>query len=309
MRALLALPLALVLAACQATHPRPPLPADAPTFRVATWNMQHWVDALDDPRMEHDQDEEHVKSEAQLDAIEQLLREIDADVIAFQEVEGIGVLRDFAEERLEDMGYVHFAAAPDFQWHQNVAVMSRVPLGPMTSMGLTATEFLGIEGEEPTNFINDRLLAIEVRPDEGYEFLMTVVHLKAGGGDRNAAWRRGQIAFLHGWLEQQAALDPDLNVCVLGDFNAEPDASEMEGWWADAPCPAVARPLLSGGNAPSTHPAWEPRRTIDNILLNGAMRAELLPATVEVYEVGPFDGGYRASDHMPVAASFVARDR
>lgn len=70
---------------------------------------------------------------------------------------------------------------------------------------------------------------------------------------------------------------------LMGDLNCEPDA-------------AALRPLLEGTRlraAPHlpSFPAWEPRRSIDQILLTPALR-------VRRYEVLPL----HVSDHLPVAA-------
>jgi endonuclease/exonuclease/phosphatase family metal-dependent hydrolase len=282
--------------------------ADAPTFTVATWNVEHFVDEHDNPYSPRDTDEDFLKSPAQLDAIAEALRALDADVVAFEEVEGTALLRAFVEERLPDMGYEHFASAPDDGWHQNVAVMSRLPLGPLTSMGNVVTEFVGYD-EEPTNLINDRLMAIEVHPTPEYALLLVAVHLKAGGRDRDRAWRTGQITFLREWIDAQRIARPDLNVCVLGDFNCTPDSAEM-GLWLQPESGESYRSVLPAENPPLTHPAWEPRRTIDNILVNGAMAPELVEGSGSVLSpLGPLDGGHRCSDHLPVSAVFRAEDR
>ncbi|MBN1476797.1 endonuclease/exonuclease/phosphatase family protein [Candidatus Sumerlaeota bacterium] len=309
-RSLLALIPALALA-CAGAPLDPPTPsasADAPAFTVATWNMQHFVDEYDNPYYPRDTDEEFEKSEAQLEAIAEALRALNADVVAFEEVEGTALLRAFVEERLPDMGYEHFASAPDDGWHQNVAVMSRLPLGPLTSMGNVVTEFVGYD-EEPTDLINDRLMAIEVYPTPDHTFLLVAVHLKAGGRDRDRAWRTGQIAFLRGWLDMQRIARPDLNICILGDFNCTPDSEEM-GMWLRPESGEIYRSVLPEVDTPPTHPSWEPRRTIDNILVNGAMAPELIEGSGSVFSsLGPLDGEHRCSDHLPVSAAFRAADR
>ncbi|NUP88721.1 MAG: endonuclease/exonuclease/phosphatase family protein [Candidatus Sumerlaeia bacterium] len=267
---------------------------------IASWNVQHFVDTVDNPYVEHDQDEEHVKSEAQLAAIAETLRALDADVLALQEVEGSDWVRAFLEERAPGLGYAHIVSAPDDNWHQNVVIASRLPLGPMTSMTAAATS---VEGEE-TSFINDRLLAVEVYPPGWPPLLVQAVHLKAGTGPRNESWREGQAAHLRGWLDGQLRLRPDLLICILGDFNATPDETSMRLWTEPAEGP-VYHNLFAAAGDPPTFPAWEPERAIDRILVNDALRAHHVEGSALVFtEIGPAEGR-RCSDHLPVAARFA----
>jgi endonuclease/exonuclease/phosphatase family metal-dependent hydrolase len=278
----------------------------SPEFTVATWNLQQFVDQYDNPYYSRDTSPEFIKSPEMIDAIVADLRALNADVLALEEVEGTDFLRALLGERLPDLGYTHFASAPDDNWHQNVAVISRFPMGPMTSMGTVATPIVGTD--ESTDFINDRLLAVEIRPTPDYSFLLVAVHLKAGGGARNAGWRMGQIEFLRSWLDDQRKIDPDLNVCILGDFNSTPGSEEMNLWMDPAEGP-IYRSLLTEVGAPPTHPSWAPEHEIDNILVNGAMWPEHIPNSAAVQrDIGPAEG-HRCSDHLPVEARFVTVDQ
>jgi endonuclease/exonuclease/phosphatase family metal-dependent hydrolase len=152
-------------------------------------------------------------------------------------------------------------------------------------------------------------MAVEVYPAPGYELLLVTVHLKAGGRERDRAWRTGQIEFLREWIERQRIARPDLNICVLGDFNCTPDSDEM-GMWLRPESGEAYRSVLPEEDTPLTHPSREPRRTIDNILVNEAMASELIEGSGSVlFPLGPLDGGHRCSDHLPVSAAFWAEDR
>ncbi len=295
--------LSLLLAALAVTCARvpPPLPPAPPgVFTVATWNVEHLVDEYDNPYVQRDQDQE--KSPAQLAEIAETIRAIDADIFAFQEIEGSDVLRAFAEEHLADMGYTHFVSCPDDNWHQNVAVMSRFPLGPLTSMTAVVTPVPGFDGGG-TALINDRLLAVEVYPDESCPMLVVTVHLKAGWGERNQHWRTGQIELLRDWLEDQMTLDPALNVCVLGDFNCAPDSPEMQR--LTTPENGTAYRNVSGADGPgSTHRVG---RSIDHILANDNLTVDYVEDSLRVWPTSTHGPG-RPSDHRPVTSRFRACD-
>lgn len=294
-RALIAAAIALVVPCVSAQ----PDTASPETFTIATWNVQQFVDTHDSPYSERDQDFE--KSPLQLEAIADVIREVNADVFAFQEIEGSDLLRAFVEEHLPDMGYTSIVSAPDDTWHQNVAIMSRFPLGVMTSMTAVATPVPHFE-EGESNLINDRILAIEVYPRPGHMVLAVTVHLKAGGGDNNAAWRAGQIEYLAGWLDEQLLIDPELNVCILGDFNCTPESSEIQL------LTSAAKPYHNVRGDSGLGLTHRSGRAIDHILVNSNLWPELVSASPRVHlEIGP--EGDECSNHYPVSAVFVTEDR
>ena len=105
--------------------------------------------------------------------------------------------------------------------------MSRLPLGPLTSMTAVETPVEEDDGLRMTNLINDRILAVEVETGDDHSVLVVNVHLKAGGGGRNSSWRQGQVELIRDFIEDEQAANPDLNVVVLGDFNSSQRSSEM----------------------------------------------------------------------------------
>jgi endonuclease/exonuclease/phosphatase family metal-dependent hydrolase len=103
--------------------------------------------------------------------------------------------------------------------------------------------------------------------------LVAIAHLSLG-----IKARLGQIAFL-------AELLGDARHAVLmGDFNCEPDAREMNALYERAGLVRPTERLV-------TFPSWQPRRAIDHILVSHGIRVERRWA---------FPGAL--SDHLPVAA-------
>jgi endonuclease/exonuclease/phosphatase family metal-dependent hydrolase len=141
--------------------------------------------------------------------------------------------------------------------------------------------------------------------NEDYSFLLTGVHLKAGGGARNVGMRKGQLQFLQGQFKRFLHENPNRNMLIVGDFNATPDSEELQ--------------LLTNNNSPTqfidnlpkevySHPAKAPKWRIDHILPNTNMQAEYIQESMEVRYF--FDKSVQdsLSDHLPVMAKFLTKD-
>jgi endonuclease/exonuclease/phosphatase family metal-dependent hydrolase len=282
------------------------------TFKVISWNVEHFVDAYDDPYIQHEREDNSAQSMGNKRAyLVEALKMANADIVVLQEFESAKLLRDIAQNDLADMGYVFFADAPSHGWYMNVVVMSRFPLGVMYSYGNANTAVLNYVDEdgntETQRNLNTRAWSIDVFPSETYSFLMTSVHLKAGRGERNVGMRLGQIKFLKTQFERFLWEDPNRNILIVGDFNALPETIELNT-------------LLSGthsgnsftdplGPEDFTHTAIEPLRRLDYILMNGNMLQEMVPDSVKpVYYFAPQKQD-DVADHLPVVAEFYIQDR
>ena len=105
------------------------------TFRVMTWNLNHFVDQYDNPYIRNEWDDRHERmTPERLDLFVRAIKGVNADVVVFEELESSAFLQTLARERFPEMGYKHFGAAEEFTWHQNVVVMSRFPLGSSNVM-------------------------------------------------------------------------------------------------------------------------------------------------------------------------------
>ncbi|MEL6616362.1 MAG: endonuclease/exonuclease/phosphatase family protein, partial [Bacteroidota bacterium] len=232
---------------------------------------------------------------------------LDADVISLQEVEGEGFIRALVDSLAPELGYRFIASADDADWYMNVVVISRLPLGPLTTFADAATPIPGFTTDdgapEATNLANHRMLAVEVYARPGYTFTLAATHLKAGRGERNEAWRSAQAALLHAWLGQKAS---GANVILAGDLNAVPGSGSFAALLnADGALGAIRLmdPLAETGAF--THPADDPARRLDHVLVSAGAAPEALGARV----VAPIEDARRLSDHLPVMLDLVARDR
>ena len=315
----------LLLSACQETanerdkttvtseFPPLTLPEDyvdrvGDTLTVLSWNVEHFVDAYDNPYINNTREDSannsRVRQRTQM--LASAIRQVDADVVVLQEFESAQLAKMMADSLLADLHYDFVADAESPDWYMNVVVMSRAPLGLSFGYGniyspLTYTNEAGEQVTETQRMINTRIFSTEVIPSEDYRFLLTGVHLKAGGGERNAAMRLGQLELISQHLERISRATGISDMLIAGDFNAYPDSEEItyitgkSGLNFRDPLPADV----------VTHPADSPYRRLDYILINEAMMDEYVENSLEVPYLYDTARQSQMSDHLPVVADFV----
>jgi len=285
-------------------------PADS-SFKVLSWNVEHFVDLHDDPYINNPRENNPPKNtKLRISLLLKALRIADADVVVLQEFESAKFLRQLAEDSLSNMGYRYFGDIPSHNWYMNVVMMSRFPMGLMTGYGLATTPLPGFfnkEGKAETqNNINSRMWSVDVFPSENYSFLLTGVHLKAGRSNRDIAMRKGQIGLLMETFNQYLIANPYKNMILAGDHNATPESEEiamltkgktLKNRFVDTIDPAVF-----------SHPANAPNRRLDYILINENMNKEALDKGAKVVQFFSPDTMRIISDHLPVVARFLKKD-
>ena len=280
------------------------------TLRVVSWNVEHFVDAFDNPYIranrEDSADANQVKKRCK--ALAGVLKKLDADVVVLQEFESQIFLQQIVRQYLPNSGYRFFAASPSPSWYMNVVVMSRVPLGTIHGYGSATTPVVGMVDTtglpESQHRINTRMLSVEVFPKEDYGFVLTGLHLKAGRGERNEAMREGQIRFLLAQCRRFQREKRRSHQIILGDFNCLPDSREFalltskyrnlqfENIWA---------------TGTKTHPADAPSRQLDYIIVNKQMQKKLIDNSAKVATILSPEKMREISDHLPVMADFVLK--
>lgn len=290
-------------------------PRDQGTLRVATYNIRNLFDGVQNPGKEP----EKAKPERELQALAQSLREINSDVIGFQEVESLETLTAFRDKYVADMGYKYVVLVEAHDPRGiDVALFSRFPV---TNVKSHADVKFPIPGKPaPEGFSRD-LLQTRIQGPNNYNFTLFITHLKSQHGEgvadikREAEARQAQ-AIIRSF--QQA--NPRENFIVLGDFNDTPDASHI----APLVNPQVSglgttdvilKDLGTGPNVFTYHPQ-KYRSRIDYLLVSSTMMNEYVPKSVRLYK--PYKQGetwqklyfYDASDHIPVTADFnITTDR
>lgn len=199
-----------------------------------------------------------------LEGVAQVIRTWGPDAVALQEVD-VGLprsgFRHQAAELAANLGMEsRFAPAMGASWSgYGNAVLSRWPISEFRAMPLGG-------GLEP------RGAAIATIEAPSGRFRLVSVHLGLSVSDRTA-----QVAAL---MER---LPRDLPLVLAGDFNAFPDAPELE--------PILAELRDAGAGGQPTFPAAAPRARLDRVFLTADWGVLALAV-----------GGSGPSDHLPVIA-------
>ncbi|MFU8813510.1 MAG: endonuclease/exonuclease/phosphatase family protein [Balneolaceae bacterium] len=284
--------------------------ADFDTIRVATWNIEHFVDDYDNPYIDHPRENEPAENlPERRRLLAEALMQIDADVVVFQEVESRAYIETWMEEYLPEMGYRYATGLESSDWYMNVIIMSRLPLGLVTSYANAYTYIMGETADDGTTdrqrFTNNRMVSVDVHVNPGYHFMLTGVHLKAGRGSRNEGWRIGQINLLREHYTRTVSHDPNSRILVAGDLNTLPGDREFNALLGGETGLRFVDPLAG---APSyTHTSNNPTRQLDHLIPNDRMAADMVPGSAHIPM--PFDAETMRliSDHLPVVADFVTR--
>ncbi|MCA9266545.1 MAG: endonuclease/exonuclease/phosphatase family protein, partial [Planctomycetales bacterium] len=192
---------------------------------IASYNVENLFDGHDDP-YRHDESTP-AKPRQDIERFAAVLREVNADVLALQEVETRGYLQRFLDVVVPDLGYQHVV---HFEGNDtrgiDVCLVSRVPVGKVTS--LRHLQFPGPDGKD-YSFQRD-LLQVELVPSGGTPWEMWIVHLKSNSGGRDAAEpiRQAEARCLREQLDRRLQQDPNAAVIVCGDFNDSWESASLQ---------------------------------------------------------------------------------
>lgn len=266
---------------------------------VATFNILNLFDAEDDPY--HDDEGTPAKPRAEIERVAETLRKLNADVIALQEVESRFYLERVVRVFLRDMGYEVVLFEGNDTRGIDVAVLSRLPVGPVTSH--RHLRFLTEDGK-PMSFNRD-LLQVRVQPPGAPAFDVYVVHLKSKrGGDETAPIRMGEAKAVRRVLDEQLRADPKARFLLCGDFNDTLDSAPVQAIIGTGPT-ALMNVASEIPEADRISYNQEPYRSmIDFILCSPAMGAGHVKGSTRILHGSVETTG---SDHNPVVASFRLR--
>jgi len=282
-------------------------------------------DDVDDPDLSgRYEDIDDTKPEAELVALAETIRRLDADVLALQEIESHDALHAFIEAHIPGL-YPHVVSldAGDERGIEQ-AVLSRFPIihaenWPGLTLGGTHPDSWGDQENwhagEPITFHRSPLrVDVEVPPTddrpEAYGLTLFVVHQKSGF--HGEYWRIAEATRLAEITGRIMDAEPDRNVVVLGDFNATPEQPPMRILLDVGLIDAMA-----GASGPETTTHASGRR-IDAILLSPAAMDDVVDGSAFVlgtparpagsdWRTTPPPPGY-ASDHYPVAIDVIPLD-
>ncbi len=297
--------------------------ARAGRVKIAAYNAEFFFDVFDDPYTPDEQF--HVKQQPEVAAIAAALREMDADVVCFQELENEELLRGLAGEYLADMGYRYIVCGrTNSGLGQNLGVMSRLPIRKVASYRFRD---FSIEGEPGTwRFARDLMQVTLAVPtggeaadagNAGEEGEVATLHVfvahfkskRAGEGDpESVKWRTAEATGARSIIAELLANEPDAMATLVGDLNDTPDSRPLGVLLGGTELiDVMAASLEQGQERPKTFFSRSRRYdpdTIDYILATPALARRVVTGSVGVLDDERFHEG---SDHRPVYATFDLR--
>lgn len=268
------------------------LPSEAREIRLATWNIA-WL-TFKPPGHPDLPQGFRPRTEDDLRRLRAHAEELNADVVALQEVDGPLAAARVFDSRAYDF---HFADERDVQ-RAGFAIRRGLAWRPnpdLVELDLVAHARLSLRrGADITVTV------------AGRELRLLSIHLRGGcvrddldDPQRPACVQlRDQAHILAGWVaarEREGAA-----YAILGDFNRR--LADDEGFWRTL---AAAAPLVRATDG--ANPCWgRGRPFIDHIILGGAARSWYVPNSLSVLVYRERDAEVwenRLSDHCPIRAT------
>lgn len=264
------------------------IPAQAEDFRLATWNVRNLFDTVDDPYS--DEVLTRKQLDQKLDDIAQVLKEINADVVALQEVENLLVLKQL-QRRLPQYKEGRLIEGNDHGRGIDVAVLSKHPLIKVKSHA--KEELPHVQSAPRPYFFSRDCLEVWVQRPTRFVLLINHFRSQRNTSRKTAAKRRAQALGVMRIVGDLKRTHPHLPVAVLGDLN-----DQFPSWALEPMSPLKTALATLPLDRRYTVIYRKKKMTYDHILLNDALQRRLIRSKV-------WHGNARkTSDHYPVSADF-----
>jgi endonuclease/exonuclease/phosphatase family metal-dependent hydrolase len=288
-------------------------PARAATFRVATYNLENYLDEPTTTRA--------AKTPEAKARIRETILAAKPDVIALEEMGTVRALLELRDSlKTNGLDLPHWEHITGFDTNIHVAVLSRFPFSARRPR--TNENFL-LSGRRFQ--VSRGFAEVDVQVNSDYSFTLIAAHLKSKRpvpAADEAELRTEEARLLREKIDARLAAQPDANLIVLGDFNDTKDAQSTRLVIGRGRHKLLdTRPAeRNGDNTPSPNPAWEPRNItwthhygakdeysrIDYILISSGMAREWVKEDTYILTIPNWGVG---SDHRPIVATFEARER
>jgi endonuclease/exonuclease/phosphatase family metal-dependent hydrolase len=285
-------------------------PAVAGTFRVATYNVENYLDQPTESRT-------HVKSAEAKAKIRESIRTLNPDVLALEEMGGTNALLELRTALKSDgQDFPFWEHVQSFDTNIHVAVLSKLPI---VARRPHTNDFFLLDGRRFQ--VKRGFAEVDIQAATNFTFTLLAAHLKsqlATPDADEAEERLGEAKVLRSLIDARFAKDPNARLIVLGDFNDVKDSASTREIIGRGKFKLTdTRPAeRNGDNAPGEPPYFEPRNVawtyfygkndtysrIDYVLLSPAMKRSW--RADETYILASPNWGL-GSDHRPVVAGFT----
>lgn len=286
----------------------------AETIRIATYNVENYIDQPTESRT-------HPKSSEAKAKIRESIRVIKPDVIALQEMGSLSALQELRGSlKAEGLDFPYWEHVTGFDTNIHLAIISRFPISARRPH--TNETFL-LSGRRFR--VSRGFAEVEIKARPNYSFTLITAHLKSKRPVANADQadqRLEEAKILRRIVNARLAADPKANLIVLGDLNDTKNSPTLRTLIGRGKQKLFdIRPAeRNGDRAPNSNPDWEPRRVtwthhfgkedtysrIDYILLSPGMTREWIEKETYVATVPDWGLG---SDHRPLVAAFETADQ
>ena len=279
---------------------RPEELIEVPSFRIASYNLHNLFGEAPDV---HSSRPSPPASEEQLSALAKMIKDLDADAIAFQEVQNERVLSDLFRKKInpkleKESRFTSFICNPSHDPRGiNVALATRLAVNG--TMSFKEREFGSLEAKAK-KFSRD-LLGVDMYATPTYRFIFFVAHLKSKMGGEDSEFKRSlEASEIRDILEKPTfGGHPFIkqDIVVAGDMNDDPDTRTIEILRGKEP--ALLRDMLADVDPNYTYPTHTryKKTRLDYIFASGSIRLTDLRIHRENAAAA------EASDHYPVSAT------
>jgi endonuclease/exonuclease/phosphatase family metal-dependent hydrolase len=285
----------------------------ADTFRVATYNVENYLDQPTESRPQ-------IKSDTAKAKIRESIRALNPDVLALEEMGGTNALmelRGSLKAEGADYPYWEFISGMDTNIH--VAVLSKLPI--VARHPHTNDAFL-LDGRR--FYVSRGFIEVDIRVAPNSTFTLIAAHLKSRRPvpDADQAEERFEEArILRNIIDEHFKANPNAKLIVLGDFNDFKSSDPIKKIIGHGRFKLTdTRPAeRNGDNTPAEKPWFAPRditwtyyygvedtySRVDYILLSPAMARDWVKNETYVLTMPNWGVG---SDHRPILATFNVKD-
>ena len=304
MRHIVFLKLIILLAASLGS---PALAAD--TFRVATYNVENYLDQPTESRPQ-------IKTAAARAKVRESIHALNPDVLALEEMGDLSALMELRGAlKAEGLDYPNWELVSGEDTNVHVAVLSKLPI--VARRPHTNETFL-LDGRRFR--VSRGFAELDIRAAPDFTFTLLVAHLKSRRAvpEADEAEERLQEAkILRRLVDKDFAANPNARLIVLGDFNDVKNSDSTREIIGRGRFKLVdTRPAERNGDNPHSANSWlEPRvitwthyygkedsySRIDYILLSPEMAGAWDRSGTYVLTTSNWGV---ASDHRPIVAAF-----
>jgi len=279
-------------------------------FRVATYNVENYLDEPTASRL-------HIKSAEARAKIRESIESVKPDVLALEEMGTTNALLELrASLKADGLDFPFWEHVSGADTNIHVAVLSRLPI--IARRPHTNDLFL-LDGRR---FRVERGFAeVDIQAATNFTFTLIAAHLKSRRSIPNADETEERLAearILRGIVDERFAGDPGAKLIVLGDFNDVKDADAVKDIIGHGKSKLTdTRPAeRNGDNAPAEKSNFDPRNVVwteyygkedvytrmDYILLSPAMARNWVKEETYIPVISNWGAG---SDHRPIVAGFT----